>query len=172
MSLITSFTRTSQGGPKPALYTVPNIFDGNLAGRTMTANSGYFGQLAIPSPQLISAVKVRVVTASGNIKLGVFRWDGTTMTPIEVSSAIPSSSNNAVETFTLASPYLAPAGYRTYLGIAVDNGTISVNGASGVSSALVMGSEYMSKASVYSTFGQAMTSLVAIVSPTLYLAAV
>lgn len=93
---------------------------------TSTANTASFIKFGVKIPVTVTKAYARITTASGNIDMGIYSSDGTTLTRVGSSgtTACPTAANNANVTLT-GSVNLVP-GVIYYAAVSSDNAVVSM----------------------------------------------
>lgn len=126
MSLLTSFTRSTPGGEQFDIIEPVDArcFAGAVA--VATANLAYLSRFRLSKAATISAVSYFVGTASGNVDVGVYEFDGTNYVRLGSSGSTAASGSSAVQTINLTASVNLRPGKDYWLALAADNGTITI----------------------------------------------
>jgi hypothetical protein len=73
----------------------------------------------------MTKLSVFIGTASGNVDVGIYSSDGTTLTRLVSSGSTAAAGASAVQTITVASAALVPS-FSYYLAVAPDNATVTI----------------------------------------------
>lgn len=121
MSAPTGLVLPQMGGAQ--LPWVVSINPHGSSGAAGVANSGYFARVRVGRPLPITRMSCWVGTASGNVDLGIYQSDGTTLTRIASTGPTAVAGTNTTQTIVLTSAVTLAPGVDYYLAIAADNAT-------------------------------------------------
>lgn len=91
-----------------------------------TANLASLVLVRVGRPLTISTIKIYIGTASGNVDVGVYSWDGTTATRLASAGSTVAAGASAIQTLTLSASVALVPGKDYFLGFAADNTTVTV----------------------------------------------
>lgn len=91
-----------------------------------TANFAVLVAVRVAAPVVISTIEYYVGTASGNVDVGIYTYDGSTFTRAASSGSTAASGTNAIQAINLTAPYALAPGVTYYFAIAADNITITM----------------------------------------------
>jgi hypothetical protein len=90
------------------------------------ANIGAYCARSRVQPALsVTKLSVFIGTASGNVDVGIYSSDGTTLTRLVSSGSTAAAGASAVQTITVASAALVPS-FSYYLAVAPDNAIVTI----------------------------------------------
>lgn len=94
----------------------------------LSANQALFSRVPrLQQPITVNYLRYYVGTASGNVDLGIYTWDGSVgFTKVATTGSTASSGTNAAQIIALASPVVLVPGIDYFLAIAVDNATVTI----------------------------------------------
>lgn len=125
MGLLVGFINPSGGGGQfDAVESYPLAAGGTAA--TLAANTAYLAKVRVSRPVRITQMSYLVGTASGNVDLGVYQSNGTTLTRMGSTGSTAAAGSSVIQTIALTATVWINPGVDYYLGIAPDNGTVSI----------------------------------------------
>jgi hypothetical protein len=110
--------------PTPPFISTMDI-EANIGAVALSANNAYCARIRVQPALSITKLSVFIGTASGNVDVGVYSSDGTTLTRLVSSGSTAAAGASAVQTITVASTALVP-GFSYYLAVAPDNATVTI----------------------------------------------
>lgn len=107
----------------PFLSTVD--IEANIGAVALSANNAYCARVFVRSPMPFTKLSCFIGTASGNIDIGAYVSDGTTLTRLRSTGSTAAAGASAVQTLTVASTDV-PIGWSLYFAVAPDNATVTI----------------------------------------------
>lgn len=90
--------------------------------QTLTANRAFLALVRVGRAIPMSQLSVYVGTSSGNLDVGVYVSDGTTLTRLASAGSTAMAGTNTTQTIAVSAITLSP-GQNYYFAVALDNGT-------------------------------------------------
>lgn len=116
-----------------------------------TADAAYFKILdPRTTPLLIAKLSYYCITAAGNVDLGVYWSDGTTIWKVCSSGLIAASGSSAVQTLDAATPAMTPVGVDLYAAFYASNAGLAYGRVNGTTAILTLGKRMLAKTSATS----------------------
>lgn len=135
------------GGQMPFVQT--RSVDGLSAATFPSANAVVFVRVRVSRSLVISTMRTFIGTASGNIDIGVYQSDGTTLTRLSSTGSTPASGTNAIQAIALASPVTPSPGIDYYFAVAADNTTVTLARSAGTTVISAIGAQVMTLAASF-----------------------
>src|SRR5690349_5631390 len=93
---------------------------------TDAANQATFHRIRVSKSITVSQMTIFVATASGNIDLGIYQSDGTTLTRLASTGSTAVAGTNAIQTINLSASVTTQPGIDYYLACSRDNATAAI----------------------------------------------
>lgn len=119
-----------------------------VAAQNPAANTTYFVRVdPIVIPIMLAKFRIYVTTANGNVDVGGYWSDGTTLWRIASSGLIASAGSSAIQVLDAVTPAAAPIGVDLFLALFAVDATLGMGGENHTAAVSAVGNELMSKGS-------------------------